>query len=477
MASNSTLKHKAVNGVLWRIGEQGGNQIIQLALSIILARLIAPEQFGMIAMLSVFTAIANVFINSGLSNALIRKNDRTQIDCSTVYWYNIAMSIGCYALLFFTSPLIAAFYEMPELCAVLRVSSLGIVISSLVGVHYTILTIEMNFKALTKYNLLGLIISGAVGVTLAYCNFKVWALVYQGLAGSIFGALCLWRKVRWRPTFEFSKKSFHEFFGFGSKMLASSLLDTIYSNIYSVVIGKVYKASDLAFYSRGTTITQMTSSMPTSVLQSVTYPTLCKLQDDDAALTNGYRRTLKLAAFVIFPLCLGVGAVAFPLINVMYTQTWIYAATLLSILAFGKMWYPIHAINLNYLIVKGRSDLFFRLEVIKKIQGVLVLVLTIPLGLEAMCWGSVFSSILSLIWNTHYNGKFLKMGIMSQLKDLFPTLALSAVMFAGARATAHFLGNGVDSLICSVATGAIIYIGGALLFKFPEVAELKNLRK
>lgn len=472
-----TLKHKAVHGVLWRIAEQGGKQGIYFVVSVILARLIMPDQFGMIAMLTVFINLAGVFIDSGFSTALVRKVDRTQADCSTVYWFNIIVSLICYVILFLCAPLISDFYGMPKLTPVLRVSALSIIIGSFAGVHRTLLQAEMDFKALTKFNLVALLISGVAGVVFAYLGFEVWALVIQNLVMQIVATICVWFKVKWRPSMIISKQSFREFFGFGSKLLASSLLDTLYSNIYSVVIGKVYKAADLAFYNRASSLTQMTSSLPTGILQSVTYPTLCKLQHDDEALKSGYRRTIKLAGFVIFPMCLGVGAVAFPLINVLYTDVWIYSATLLSIIVFSGMWYPVHAINLSYIIVKGRSDLFFRLEIIKKIQAVAVLCVTIPLGLEAMCYGGILNSILCLIWNTHYTGKFLKMGIFAQLRDLLPTLLLSGVMYVGARLTANIMGNDILSLITSIAVGAVIYIGGALLFRFPEVKELKNIRK
>lgn len=477
MAENQSLKHKAVSGVLWRIVEQGANQVITLAISVILARLIMPDQFGMIAMLSVFTAVAGVFIDSGFSSALIRKNDRTQEDCSTVYWFNIVVSVGCYLILFVCAPLVSDFYNMPELASILRVTSLGLVIGSLAGVQRTLLNAEMNFKALTKFNVFGVLISGVVGVVLAYFDFKVWALVFQSLTSTAVGAIFVWYKVKWRPSFVFSKNSFKEFFGFGSKLLGSRLLDTLYTNLYSIIIGKVFRSADLAFYNRASALTNMTAQMPTGILQSVTYPTLCKLQDDDVALKNGYRRTLRLAAFVIFPLCLGVGAVAYPLINVLYTERWIYAATLLSIIVFSQMWYPIHAINLNYLIVKGRSDLFLKLEVIKKIQGVAMLCVTVPFGLEAMCYGGIASSLLCLVWNTRYNGKFLGMGIIAQLRDLLPTLLLSLGMFICVRMTAGMLGMGLLSLLCSVAVGIVIYLGGAVIFRFPELKELKYIRK
>lgn len=477
MTENQSLKHKAVSGVLWRIGEQGANQLVSLVISIILARLIMPDQFGMVAMLAVFTAVAGVFIDSGFSSALIRKNDRTQEDCSTVYWFNIVVAVVCYVLLFICAPLVARFYDMPELASILRVTSLGLVIGSLTGVQRTLLSAEMNFKALTKFNVLGVVVSGVVGVTLAYFDFKVWALVFQSLTSTLVGSVCVWFKVKWRPSMVFSKESFREFFGFGSKLLGSRLLDTVYVNLYSIIIGKVYRSADLAFYNRASALTQMTSAMPTGILQSVTYPTLCKLQHSDEALKNGYRRTLRLAAFVIFPLCLGLGAVAYPLINVLYTEKWIYAASLLSIIVFSLMWYPIHAINLNYLVVKGRSDLFLRLEIIKKIQGVIMLCVTVPMGLEAMCYGNVVTSLVSLVWNTHYNGKFLGMGIIAQMRDLFPILLLSGVMFAAARITANAIGTDLVALACSIAIGAIVYIGGAFLFRFPELIELKNIRR
>lgn len=472
-----TLKHKAVNGVLWRIAEQGGKQVIQFGISVILARLIMPDQFGMVAMLTVFMAVSGCFINSGLGDALYRKKDRTQTDCSTVFWFSIVVAIICYWILFFCAPLISEFYGMQELTPILRVSATTMIIGTLGGIHRMFLQIELDFKTLAKYNLAGLLISGVVGVTLAYLDFEVWALVFQNLTMTIVTTICIIWKVKWKPSFIFSKSSFREFFGFGSKLLGSSILDQLYSNIYSIVIGKVYKASDLAYYNRAHNLSSLTSSMPNGVLQSVTFPLLVRLQDDDAAMKNAYRRIIKLSAFVIFPLCLGAGAVAYPLINVLYTDVWIYSASLLSIIAFAMMWYPIHAVNLNYLIVKGRSDLFFKLEVIKKIQGVIILCVTIPLGLKAMCYGSIVSSILSLVWNTHYTGKFLKLSILDQFIDILPTILLCAVMYVAARGTAYFMGNDILSLTASVAVGALIYIGGALLFRFPEVKELKNIRK
>ena len=472
-----TLKRQAVNGVLWRIVETGGRQLIQLVISMVLARLIMPESFGAIAMLTIFTAIANTFVDSGFSTAIIRKTDRTQTDCSTVFWFNIVVALVCYALIFAISPWVARFYDMPVLCPVLRVTALSIVIGSFAGLQRSLITAAMNFKALAKLNIIALTISGIVGMAMAYKGFEVWALVAQSLVSSAVGTALLWYYSKWRPSFEFSRRSFREFFGFGSKLLASALLDQIFTNLYGVVIGKVFRASDLAFYNRANSLSMLASSTPTTVLQSVTFPTLCKLQDNDEALRLNYRRIIRLSAFIVFPFSLGLGAAAYPAVNVLFSETWIQAAALLEIIVLGNMWYPIHAINLNLLQVKGRSDLFFRLEVIKKINTVLMLCVTVPLGLKAICWGGLYTSVVALFINTHYTGKLLGLGILEQCRDFRGSLLLSAAMFGVVRVVAILLGNGILSLCACVAAGVAFYLAGAWLFRMPELKELRNLRK
>ncbi|MBD5175832.1 MAG: lipopolysaccharide biosynthesis protein [Bacteroidales bacterium] len=475
--TQQSLKHQTVAGIIWRIAEIGGTQLIQFMISVVLARLIMPEQFATIAMLSIFLAIAAIFINSGFSSALLRKNDRTQIDCSTVYYFNIVIAIVSYLILFLIAPYVADFYNLAELKSILRVISITLVINSFAGVHRTLFTARMDFKALTKYNIAALIISGCIGMLMAYKGFQVWALVTQSIVSSVISTICIWHASPWRPSLQFSWVSLKEFFSFGSKLLGSSLLDTIYNNLYTVLIGKFFAPADLAYYNRAASLRQLTSTTPTTVLQSVTFPALCKIQDNDETLRAAYRKMLQVSAFVIFPLCLGIGAVAFPLINVIYTKVWIYAASLLQIIVFAGMWYPIHAINLNLLQVKGRSDLFFRLEIIKKLNGVVMLCITIPLGLKAMCYGSVATSIIALVINTHYTGKLLNLGFLAQMKDLLPSISLSIVMFIACKILSTYMGDGMLSLLCSILTGAIIYIGGAYLFRFKEFELLKTIHK
>lgn len=475
--ANNSLKKDTFNGVIWRVVEAGGSQMIHFLVSIVLARLIAPEQFAAIALLAIFTSLATAFINSGFSTALIRKVNRTQLDCCTVYYFNIGVSIISYIVLFFIAPFVSDFYSLPILTPLLRVTSLGIVIGSFAGVHRTLFQAEMKFKELAKYQLSAIVISGTIGIIMAYYDFQVWALVAQSLSYTLVGSIIISYKSYWRPSFQFSFKSLKEFFAFGSKLLGSTLLGVLYDNMYAVVIGKFFVKADLAFYNRAQAMKTITSTLPTNVLQSVTYPALCKLQGNDDQLRSGYRKMIQVSSFVIFPICLGVGAVSYPLINVLYTETWIFSATLLQIIVFAGMLYPIHAINLNLLTVKGRTDLFFKLDVLKKCVAVAIMFASIPFGLVAMCCGSVLSSIIALFINTYYTGKLLKFGIREQFKDMLPSLSLALTMFAVCKYLSTLLGEGFVSLIISILVGIIIYAGGAWLFKFKELELLKNIRK
>lgn len=472
-----SIRRRTFHGTLWKIFDTGGTQFISLVISTILARLVMPDQFSAVAMMSIFIAISNILISSGFSTALIRKENRTQADYCTMFYFNIVVAIACYLIIFAIAPLVADFYDLPELTIMLRVATLSLIIGSISGVQRTIYTADLNFRALSVYNLISLVLSGSIGIYLAYRGFQVWALIGQSLAYSISSTTIIWVRSSWRPSWTFSIQSLKEFFGFGSKLLASGILETIYSNMQGIIIGKVFARPDLAFYNRAAVLNGFASTTPSGILQSVTYPALCKIKEDDERLREGYRNMIKVAAFVTFPLCMGLGAVAFPLINVLYTDIWIYAAVLLQIVVFAGMWYPIHALNLNLLIVKGRSDLFFRLEIVKKILGVCILCVTVPLGLEAMCYGGIVSSIICLIINTHYTGKLLQLGITKQFSDFGHILLLSMVMFAACRIVANTMGNGLDGLLSSILTGIVVYVGGAILFRFKEIHLLLSLRK
>lgn len=409
-----SLKHKTFAASLWRFFEVGGRQLISLLVTTLLARLILPAQYGLVAMITVFISISEVFIDSGFSTALIRDNNRTTKDCSTVFYFNMGVSIFFCGALQICAPWIADFYGMPELTAITRVVALTLIISGFGSVQRALLEANLNFKRITTINLVALCISGAVGIAMAYLGFQVWALVTQMLLARLIAAAVIWIKSDWRPAYCFSVNSFRRYFSFGSSLLGSALLNAVYSNSYSLVIGKVFSSANLAFYNRAGSFSNTASAVPTSIVESVTFPALCKLQDDTDRLRDGYRRLIRLAAFVVFPLCLGLGAVAHPFITVLLTSRWEFAAVLMQIMVFSYMWYPIHSLNLNLLKVCGRSGLFFRLEIWKKVVGISILCVTVPLGLKAMCYGSILSSLIALIINTRYTGKLIGMGIMSQ---------------------------------------------------------------
>lgn len=471
-----SLKKQTLKGTIWSAIDSFSSQGIQFVITLVMARILTPADYGVVGMIYIFLGVCNVFIVSGFSQALVRKRDRTDVDNCTVFYFNIVVATLLYVALFFSAPLIARFYDMPILIPITRVVSLGMIFGSFNVVQRAQFTIKIDFKTTAKIALISVILSGTLGIIFAYMNFGVWAIVIQNITGGFIGTILLWTWSKWRPKWMFSWKSFREMFGFGSKLLASSLLDTIYGNMYSLIIGKVYKASDLGFYNRAKGFSQLSSVNLTNIIQRVTFPVLCKVQNEDDRLREGYRRLLRVTAFIIFPIMIGLGAVGKPLILTLLTEKWLYSSVLLVPVCFSGMWYPVHAINLNLLQVKGRSDLFLRLEIIKKILGVLVLVITIPMGLYAMCWGSVCTSIIALVINTHYTGKLLNLGFIVQMKDLLPIFLLSLSMGAVVWLTIHFLQFPNPALLTiGILIGTMFYIGVAKLIRFREFKEITQL--
>lgn len=471
----SSLKQKTVNGVMWSSIDRFTTQGIQFVFSILIARLLLPSDYGVVAMLSIFLAISQTFVDSGFSTALVRKLDRTDADFSTVFYFNIAVGLFFYAVLWLASPYIAAFYDIPLLEDVTKVVALTLVFSSFSGVQSAKLTIAIDFKTGAKISVTVTLLSGAVGLWMAYRGYGVWALVVQSVSGSLMRTALLWLFVRWMPKLVFSWRSFREMFSFGSKLLTSRLLDTVYNNLYTLVIGRCFSSATLGVYSRADGLAQYPSSNITSVLQGVTFPVLCSIQNEPERLADIYKRFLRLSAFVVFPLMVGLAAVADPLIRLLLTDRWVGAIYLLQIVCFSMMWYPIHAINLNLLQVKGRSDFFLKLEVIKKIQGVIVLCATIPLGIVAMCYGRIFGSLLSLVWNTYYTRKLIGYGYWAQMRDLLHILVHALVMGVIVWGVVQWTGPLWLQLVAGIVAGAIYYSVGAYLLRFDELRELVAL--
>jgi teichuronic acid exporter len=474
---SSDLRAKTTRGLLWSSVDRFSNQGMQFVFSIILARILQPKDYGVIAMLLIFTAIAGTFVDSGFSSALIRKPDLKEKDLSTAFYFNIVVGMVCYFLLFLISPYVADFYNEPILSPILKVVGLPVFFNSLTVVQRAQFTRKVDFKTQAKISLLSTVLSGIIGVIMAYKGFGVWALAGQNVSSSIIGSFLLWYYSKWRPQTGFNKDSFQYLFGYGSKLLASGLLDTTYNNIYPMVIGKFFSATQLGFFSRAQTFAALPSSNITNILQRVTFPVLSMIQNDEEGLRRNYRKILRTSAFIIFPMMMGLCALASPLINVVLTSKWNGCVLYLQIICLAMMWYPIHAINLNLLQVKGRSDLFLRLEIIKKIVGVSIMCVTIPLGITSMCIGLVVSSLIALVINTYYTGKLINVGYIRQMRDLFSVFINSIVMGGLCFLSIMFIGNDVLKIIVGFTIGILYYFVSSYLLRFKELGYVLSMLK
>lgn len=472
-----SLKSKTVKGVIWSSVERFSVQGVQFLVMLVIARILDPKDFGLVGMLAIFLAVAQTLIDSGFSQALIRKQDRSEVDSSTVFYFNFIISTFLYLLLFAIAPLVADFYEEPQLADLMRVLCMVVIIDSLAVVQRALYSSALNFKTQAKAAFIAALVSGIVGVVLAYQGYGVWTLVWQQLLNAGINTVLLWVYSSWYPRWVYSWKSFRELFSFGSKLLVSGLLDTIYTNMYTLVIGKVFTATSLGFYTQADRFTRLPSSNITGILQRVTYPFLCNIQNDDEKLRTDYRKLLRLSTFIIFPLMCMLAGVAYPLVELLIGEKWRFAAILIIPLCFNMMWWPIHAINLSLLQVKGRSDLFLKLEIIKKIIGVVVLAASIPFGLLFMCYVSIVTSIICLVINTYYTGKLIGVGFIMQMKDLLGTLLLSLVMFLVVRFSVSFADSLYLQVVAGIMSGGGFFVLTAYLFKLKELDYLRLILK
>ena len=474
---SSDLKSTTKRGLVWSAIERFGTQGVQFVFAVVLARLLSPEAYGIIAMPMVFLALAQIFIDSGFSSALVRKPDLTESDLSTAFYFNIVVGVVCYLILYVLSPFIADFYETPILSDLLKVTSLTVLFNPLCIVQQTILTKKIDFKTQAKVSLLTTILAGIVGIIMAFKGYGVWALVVQQVGSSFARVIALWYLSSWRPKAQWSSESFHYLWNYGCKLLASGVLDTIYNNIYPIVIGKYYSAGSLGVYTRAQHFADLPSMNVTGVLQRVTFPVLSSIQNEEDRLARSYRQLLRLSAFVVFPLMAMLAGIAEPMIRILLGEQWIETVLLLQIICFAKILYPIHAINLNLLQVKGRSDLFLRLEIIKKIIGVSIMVYTIPRGLVMMASGLVVSSFLCLIINTYYSGKLIRVGYVVQMKDIMPTMIICLSMSALMLILNKIIPNIYCQFLMSGLLGFLFYIVAARLFLKEQLDYLLSLVK
>jgi O-antigen/teichoic acid export membrane protein len=456
---DGSLKSKTVSGLFWSFLDRIGKRCAQLIVSIILARLLLPEEFGLIAMLTIFIALAQSFINSGFGSALIQKKDATHVDSCSIFYFNIIVSIVTAGLLCLAAPWIAAFYDEPALIPLTRFLSLSLVISSFGLIQSTLLVRRVDFKTQLKVNMTSTVISGIVGIILAFRGFGVWSLAIQSVTLACLMTVFLWLFNKWRPSLVFSFKALKSMFAFGSRLLVSGFIDTVFRNIYLVVIGKIFVASDLGFYSRADSLQRLPSESLAICVHRVTFPVFSQIQDDSARLKRGMRKALTTLGFINFPLMIGLLVTARPLILIVLTDKWAPCIPYLQLLCIVGLLFPFHVINLNILTAKGRSDLFLRLEIIKKILLVVTVAITYRWGIRAMIYGQICFALVSYYLNSYYTGRLIGYPFKEQVFDLLPYLGMAVVMGTGVHYLQLFaFPNNWSLLISQVLAGIIIYV-------------------
>ncbi len=470
-------KNKVFSNMVWRFAERCGAQIVTFVVSIVLARLLAPEAYGKIALITVFTTILQVFVDSGLGTALIQKNDSDDLDFSSVFYFNFVVCIILYAGMFIAAPFIAKFYNDISLTPIIRVTSLTIIISGVKGIQQSYVSKNMLFKKFFYSTLSGTVFSAFLGICLAYAGAGVWAIVAQQLSNTAIDTLILWITVKWRPKNLFSWERLKNLLSFGWKMLVSALLDTVYTNIRSLVIGKMYSASDLAFYNQGDKLPSVIVNNINASIDSVLLPTLAKEQEDRERVKNMTRRAIKTSTYIMAPLMMGLAFCAKPLVQIILTENWLRCVPFLQIFCIAYMFQPIHTANLNAIKAMGRSDLFLKLEIAKKTVGMIVLVSTMWFGVMAMAYSLLLTNLTGMIINSWPNKKLLNYSFKEQMIDIFPTISLAIIMGITISVVGFLRLPDFLTLIIQVPCGAFIYIVGSKILHLDSFEYLLQIVK
>lgn len=424
-----SLKDKTVKGVGWSAIDNIVGHSVTFIVSVVLARILSPEHYGLIGIIAIFTAVCQTLINAGFTTALIRKKDANDDDYNTVFIVNLVMSILLYAVIFLCAPFIADFFHNEELIPLTRVSSLSMIIGALAMVQQTRLTKRIDFKSQTKITITASVCSGVIGIFMALLGFGVWALVAQTLTSQMIRTSLLWKVNKWIPRLHFSSKSFHELFGFGWKMMASSILDTVWKELYQVVVGRFYSPATLGQYTRAKDFSRIFSQNLTSVIQRVTYPVLSNIQDDKERMVRAYRKMIKTTMYITAISMFFLGAISEPLLYCLIGPKWHEAALYLPLICISGSLYPLHAINLNMLQVQGRSDLFLELEIIKKAIALGPLFIGAFIGIMPMLYTSILTSIIAYFLNSYYSGRMIGYSSWMQIKDIAPSYGIAAFVF------------------------------------------------
>lgn len=473
--AEESLKNKTVKGASWSFFDSIAGQGITFLVGLVLARLLTPEEYGLIGIIIIFIAVFNSIVDSGFSNALIRKNDAKDIDYNTVFISNLILSVVLFGVLYISAPAISNFFNQPQLIPLLRVMGSIVIINAFAIIQRTILVKKVDFKTQTKVSLISSITSGVVGIGMAVGGLGVWSLVGQQISRQFLNSAFLWIYSKWYPKFQFSFQSFKELFSFGWKLLVSGLIDTVWREIYQVIIGKCYTPVALGQYTRAQQFASICSSNLTTVVQRVSFPVLSSVQDDKVRLKNGYKRIIKVAMLITFVLMLGLAATAKPLILSLIGEQWLPCVLFLQIICLQMMLYPLHSLNLNMLQVQGRSDLFLKLEIIKKIIAIGPLLLGIFVNIYWMLGGSVVTGCIAYYLNAYYSGPFLNYSIKEQIKDILPSFGVAVVMAVPVYAMSFIPLNPFILLPLQIVAGAIITISICEATKLPEYIELKGI--
>ncbi len=465
----------ALKNFFWRFEERCGAQLVTFIVSVVLARILTPEDYGQIALITVFTTIMQVFVDSGLGTALIQKKDADDLDFSSVFYFNFMVCLVLYAVMFLSAPFIARFYNDSSLTTIIRIISLTIIVSGVKGIQQAYVSRNMLFKRFFYATLGGTIFSAFLGIGLAYAGFGIWAIVIQQLSNTTIDTLILWLTVKWRPQKLFSWERLKGLLSFGWKMLVSSLLDTIYTNMRSLIIGKMYSSADLAYYNQGEKFPNVISSNINTSIDSVLLPTMASAQDDPHRVKSMTRRAIKTSTYIMAPMMMGLAFCAGPIIRLVLTDKWLQCIPFLQIFCVTYMFYPVHTANLNAVKAMGRSDLFLKLEIVKKVIGFALMLSSMWFGIMAMAYSLLVGTALGMLINSWPNRILLNYSYLEQVKDILPSIALAVFMGLCVNLVGLFHLSNIVTLLLQIPIGAAIYIVTSSLLHLESFEYLVNI--
>lgn len=470
--NQGTIKSKMFSGLFWKFLESGGVQGIQFIIQIILARLLSPDDYGLLAIITVFIAIANIFVSSGFGHALIQKKEINEIDLSSVFYLSLIISVILYLFLFLVSPYIALFYANPLLIPIIKVQGLTVVFGAVRTIQNSIISREMDFKKSFKVRVYGTIVSGVIGILMAFGGYGVWALVASNVLGTFIETLILWYSVSWRPKIIFSINTIRSLFRFSSNLLITSIIEVISNNIYSLVIGKIYSNQMLGYYNRGQNIPNLLMSNINGPITGVMFPALSQYQNDQVQVKKIVKRSILTSSFIVFPLMVGLAVVAEPLTLLLLTEKWLPSVPFMQLSCITFAFWPIHSANVEAICAVGRSDISLKLQVIKKTLLVLVLIITMNFGIYSIMIGSAIISFLSTFINAWPNKKLFSYSTKEQFVDLAPAAILSLVMGGIVYSIIFLRLDPLVTILLQIIIGIVIYISGAHVFKMESYTYL-----